>query len=93
MKEQAEKYLNDLNLDILTQEELDQWYEDMIKIMPVSPVALSDWEEHTGYLKKAFYIRGGMTMQDFAILRVAYFYPDGTSVPLCDEPVISIEEE
>jgi hypothetical protein len=90
MKELADKYLNDLNLDIISQEELDEWYQGMIQVMPCSPIELADWEEHTGYMTKHIYIRDDE--HSFGVLRTAVFYPDGT-MDDPDVPCILIEEE
>ena len=88
MKYQAERALLALGLDILTQKDLDQWYIEEIKQQPVEEITLPEWEEYTGYLRKAFYIRG---IEDFGLLRFAIYYPWGTTEE--KGPQLFIEKE
>jgi len=90
-KDQAEKALQSLNLDILSPQELDRWYQDAIQNEPVNELPELLWEDFGGYLKKSFYERAAEGSDDLAVLRTAFFYPDGTT----DQagPVILIEDD
>jgi hypothetical protein len=74
----ANEALSALNLDMPNQQELDDWHERNRLIIPCSEITDEDWEAFSGFFRKAIYIRSE-NVEDFAILKYAYYYPDGTS--------------
>jgi hypothetical protein len=86
---EAERALKNLKLDIVEQNELDNWYKENILIEPCSPIDES-WEEFTGYCRKSIYLRS-YDNETLAHLKFAYYYPDGTT--LTSQSVIVIEDD
>jgi hypothetical protein len=85
LRKAADEALAKLDLKILSQESLDNWYEKNITIEPCSPIDEEKWEEFAGYLQKSIYVQGTNT-EEFSVLKTAlYYYNDSP-------PAIVIEE-